>query len=85
MNLVPYDVKKIAGVSYSRKGVIVEVLEEFADSGLKCAKVEGWTHKSAESCAASFHKSIVHFKMSYIKVTVRKGEVYLINTTIKED
>ena len=43
MKLVPYDVAKLPGKNVYSKSENLRILEEFANSGLECVKVEGWT------------------------------------------
>lgn len=59
------------------------ILEEFAESGLDCAKVVDFAHKSAYSCTHALNASIKRYRMfSYVAVA-RKGEVFLIRKTDK--
>ena len=76
MKLVPYDVRKVNRINTNSDNYAP--LAEFADSGLECAKVEGWPHKTATACAVSLRASIKHYRMFTIRVFVRKGEVFLI-------
>jgi hypothetical protein len=76
MRLIPYDVHKLKG-GYKRTRNY-EVLKEFADSDLDCAKLVEFTQASAHICANSLNKSALRFKMYNIKAITRKGEVYLI-------
>lgn len=58
------------------------LLDEFMQSGLKCARVEGSTHKKPCSCTSSLNESAKRFNFFSVKAVVRNGEVYLINTSI---
>ena len=77
MKLVPYERKKIGYLGYKLSDNY-RILEEFADSGLDCAKVEGWTAKTAGYCASSLNNSIKRYKFAGMVAISRKGEVYLI-------
>lgn len=59
-----------------------KLLSDFADSDMKCARVDGWQHKSAHVCATSLRKTIESYNMFDITVFVRKGNVYLIKTLL---
>ena len=59
-----------------------KLLIEFNDSGLACAKVEGWTSVKAYYMAKSLIASAKRLNMPHIVARVRKNEVYLINTLI---
>lgn len=78
MKLVPYDVNELG--SYYRKTKNLKLLNEFADSGLDCAKVEDFTQKDARSCASALSKAIKHFRFGNIQVVTRKGCVFLVKT-----
>lgn len=76
MKLVAYDVKKVA-CNYKRTSIL-EILEEFRDSDMECAKVEDFPHKNAHSCASSLNQGIKRFRMPCVRAFVRNGEVFLI-------
>lgn len=76
MKLVKCDMNEVKG--YYKKTRNQEILEEFVESGLECAKVEEWTNKTANSCANSINYSIKRFGYNNIKAFVRNGIVYLI-------
>ena len=79
IKLIPCDRNEIEG-GYARTKNL-KILEEFRDSGLDCAKLEGWTNKDANHAATSLNVSIKRFKFGGIKATGRAGNVYLIKTT----
>ena len=85
MRLTAYDVEKIPGKNYlSYKSTeMTNLIEEFIASGMKCAKVEGWTHKNAYTCANSIQKNLqrTHRNKMY-KAISRKGEVFLIKLDV---
>lgn len=57
-----------------------KIINEFANSGLACVKLEGWLHRNATYCANSLRHTIKILHMEHIKAVVRKNEVYLIDT-----
>lgn len=59
---------------------VFETLDQFSKSGFRCAKLEGYPHKTAASCASSFKTAIKRYKKTHIKVMIRGNDVYLINT-----
>lgn len=58
------------------------MLYDFMNSGVKCAKIDGIMHKTPESCAISLRRSAKYHHLYSVKAHVRKGEVYLVNTSI---
>lgn len=76
MRLIPYDVHKLKG-GYKRTRNY-EVLKEFADSDLDCAKLVEFTQASAHICANSLNKSALRFKMYNINVNTNK-EKYILS------
>lgn len=53
------------------------ILEEFAESDLKCVEVMDYHHKTAWSCQSSLRASIKRYKKN-MDCRVINGEVYLI-------
>lgn len=47
---------------------------------MDCAKVEGFTHKTADGCATALNQAIKRYNKAGIKAISRKGEVFLIKT-----
>ena len=80
MKLVPYELKNVRRTY--KKTEMLSILEEFIESGQPCVKIEGWRHKNAKSCMASFYNAIKRFHMDQVRVITSKGEVYLIRTDI---
>lgn len=78
MKLIPYDKAKIEGIMYYKKTDNLKILEEFASSGLDCAKVDEFSNKSAFSCSNSLNHSIKRYKFAGIRAISRRGNVYLI-------
>lgn len=79
VRLIPCDVNELRGVYKRTKNY--EILKEFADSNLECAKLVEFTQSSAYICANSLNKSAMRFRLYNIKAFARKGEVYLIRVT----
>lgn len=79
MKLVPYEREKLEGLGY-KPTKLLALLDEFVQSGLDCVKVEGWTHKTAASCASSLAVAIKRQNRSGIRAVLRNGEVFLIKT-----
>ena len=70
------------GKKRAKKADNYKLLTDFADSDMKCARVDGWRHKTVHGCATSLRKTIENYNMFDIAVFVRKGEVYLIKTLL---
>ena len=83
MRITAYDLEKVPYVQKYKLGTNQSLIDEFAASGLKCAKVEGWTHKSAYHCQSSLQQAIVRGKRAKMyKAIARKGEVFLIRLDV---
>lgn len=81
MKLVEYDINKIDGARGYRKSDNLKILEEFVESGMECAKVEGYNNKTAAHCATSLNTSIKRYNLGGIRAISRKGVCYLIKIT----
>lgn len=79
MRLTAYSAADIRKGCYKKSDLLV-LIEEFVNSDMECAKVEGFTHKSACSCASSFNLAIKRYNKGGIKAISRKNEVFLIKT-----
>ena len=55
-----------------------EILNEFRESDMNVAKIEGWTHASAHSFAGSLRVSMERYNIGGISVHIRNGEVFLV-------
>lgn len=70
----------------TEKGICVsdvfKTLNDFAECGYRCAKLDSYPHKTAVSCASAFRVAIKRYNRPHIKVMIRKNDVYLINTLI---
>lgn len=80
MKLVAYDKTKLDNVGGYKRSKWQGILDEFVNSDTDCAKVEGWTHKSATGAAGSLNTAIKRYNYGNIRAIERKGEVYLIKT-----
>ena len=76
MKLVPYELKNVRRTY--KKTEMLSILEEFIESGQPCVKIEGWRHKNAKSCMASFYNAIKRFHMDQVRVITSKGEFVFI-------
>lgn len=59
-----------------------KILNDFAESGLDCCRLKGWTNKKALYCKNSLDISIKRYGMHTIKVAVRNEQVYLIRADL---
>lgn len=75
MKMIPYEREK---VRYYKKTKNLEILEEFMNSGLECAKIEGYSHKNAKSAQSCLYSSMKRFGLKGIAVVVRKGNLFLL-------
>lgn len=78
MKLIPYDKKNLGGINCYKKPRNLAVIEKFIESGLDCAEIKDYTHKSATSFQTSFYSTIRRFKINTVKVVIRKERVFLI-------
>lgn len=76
MKLIPVEKDLIdKGYRWSKNQ---KILQEFLDSGLDCARVDGYHHEDAKSCSGSLRQSVKRFHMNNIDVITHKNQVYLI-------
>lgn len=59
-----------------------QIIDEFIESGMKCAEVEGYTQKNATSCVQSLTQTIKRYRMFNVRAIQRKGRVFLIRDEI---
>ena len=74
MKFKEYDYKKVK--IYND---LYKLLEEFRDSGLKCAILEDVQYSNAEVGARSINQSCARYNYPYIKAVVNNGQIFLIN------
>lgn len=77
MTLVPYSKKELGEIGYEKTSNL-KILEEFIRSDLDCARVDGYTQRSASICVNSLRASIKRFGMHRIMVIKRKDNVFLV-------
>lgn len=77
MKLVEYNINKVDVKGY-KKSNNLKILEEFIDSGLECAKVDGFTQDNASHAAYSLNNSIKRYRFGGIRAISRNKEVFLI-------
>ena len=80
MRLVAYDVKKLGGQLCMAKCKNQALIEEFIASGMECAKIEGFTQKTAQICASSLNLTIKRFNFGGVRAISRGNEAFLIKT-----
>lgn len=68
-------------VQYKRTKVL-ELIENFKDSGLQYAKLMDWHYVTAKSGANTIVQSIKHYKIAGVHAYARKGEIYLVRTDV---
>lgn len=85
MKLVEYDKKKLGdtGRMFKRSKHQI-ILEEFIDSGMDCAKIEGWEHKTAKSLQNSLSAAIKRYKLNTVRAIIRNDEVFLVRKDLEE-
>ena len=76
-----YDEYERAGIGF-KKTKNYELLDGFVKSGHKCAVVEGIEGINTYYFAANLRRSIKCFHINGVRVSYRKGTVYLINECI---
>lgn len=76
MKLTP--IKEKLGINFYKKTKWLEIIDEFVNSEMKCAKLEEWDNKSSNSAATALNNSIKRFNKKGIKAIERKGEVFLV-------
>ena len=81
MKFKEYDICQVEAQAYNRPK-LVKFLHEFVDSGVQCAVVEDYEQKNAYICACSLRKAALKERLYHVKITVRKDNVYLINTLL---
>ena len=75
MKLVPVDEKLLGGYRTTSNK---QLIDDFIESGMKCAEVEGFTQQDAKSCASSLYQTIKRYRVFNVKAIMRKDRVFLI-------
>lgn len=73
-----FDYKKL-----KRRSNLYKLLEDFRNSGIKCAILENWNYVNAAVGARSINSACANYKHPYIKAVTKDGQIYLINDLIK--
>lgn len=86
MRFTEFDIKKVENAGFYKYSKNTKLLDEFKESGLKCAVVTEYSAKTAGYCATSLQSTIKHFNKEYkhILCICRKGSVFLINEAVDE-
>ena len=58
----------------------LNILTEFIESGMDCAKIEDYTQREARYCATSLNNSIKRYHMTGVRAVMLDHEVYLVKT-----
>lgn len=61
------------------KSNLQKLLKDFTESGMKCAKVTEFNHKSAKILVSALSWAITRYRLYHLKAVMRGGEVYLVN------
>lgn len=77
MKLVPYEKKKLYGYKLCRNQ---EIIKEFLESGMDCAKLEDYSQKNTNSARSALLNSMKRMGIHNVSIVVRKGEVFLLKT-----
>lgn len=70
--------------AYYKRTKIYDLVLAFVNAHIKCAKVEDWQYKDANTGARVINVSIKHFKFAGIRAISRDGEIYLVNELVQE-
>lgn len=81
MNFIPYDINKLNKNKY-RKTENLRLIEEFAESGESCAKIENFSQKTSSVAATTLNHSAKHFGYPHIRFMSRKGKLFVINENL---
>lgn len=65
-----------------KRNSLFNLIEDFSNSGLKCAILEDWKYVSANVGARAINSAAVTYKRKHIKARIRNGNIYLINELI---
>lgn len=58
----------------------LQLLDEFTNSGIECARIINHHWKDAKSGASCLRNSIRIYRYGGVKVVTRNGEIYLVKT-----
>lgn len=71
------------GKNRTPKQSVSKLICDFANAGIKYAQIKDIEYKNIDIGHRSFSNIIRRLKMFHIKIVVRGGELYLVNTLIK--
>jgi len=80
MRLTPASREEVRG--HYRRSENLKLLDEFANSGMDCAKIEDLGERDACQIAGSLRNSVKRYGFNSIVIAARDGVVYLLK---KED
>lgn len=80
MRMIPQDIEQVNRKKNYKRTKLYKLLDKFTSSGYECVKIEDYPHKTAYSFACALRSSAKRFNFNSIVVSVRKRNVYLINT-----
>ncbi len=78
MRFVAVNEKEIG--KFYKRTKILELVENFKESGIKVAKVEDWNYVTAKVGVNSINNSIKYYKIRGVHSFLRNGEIYLVRT-----
>ena len=70
---------------YRKWGGIRELLTEIINSKEACVEIKEFPHQDAYSCARSMKACIKRDRLTQLKICVRCGRVFVINTLFVKD
>lgn len=80
MKFVPVDIKNV-NKAY-RKTAIRCFLKEFLASNIACARIEDTKYAHTNNAAISLNASIKRYGLTKLKVIIRDGIPYIVNTEL---
>ena len=86
MRFTEFDICKIENPKAYNYSKNIRLLDEFKESGLKCAVVSDYTTKTSQYCATSIKNTISTHSNEYKNIICihRNGKVYLINEAVNK-
>lgn len=81
MNFIPYDIKKVGRNMYN-KTENLRIIEEFAETGISCAKIIDFPQERSNVAANSLNNSAKRYGYNHIQFLSRKKELFVINTQL---
>ena len=84
MKFTECEFDKVKYRAYYKRSKVYDLLLNFVNAHIKCAKIEDWQYKDAMVGARVINVSIKHFKFAGIRAISRNGEIYLVNELVQE-